>query len=434
MTKKSIQKKIAITKQASLTLLDLAKAKRKQVLLDLARALVENQKLVILENLKDVKKARLAKREESFVDRLKLDKKRVEEMAQSVKKVAGLKDTIGQVLKTKKRPSGIEIKKVVTPLGLIAIIFESRPNVTVDAFTLAFKAGNAVILKGGSEIIRTNQVLVKIIKSVLKKHHIDQDIVLDLSALDRNSSQEILVNKKIDCLIPRGGKNLIENVVNHAKVPVIHTGASVVHTFVDEKSDLSLAKKVIMNAKTRRVSICNALDVLILHKAVYQELLLKLVSELNQIQEQAKKVELRADKLSYDFLVKQIELKKLDYPKNLIKKAKAIDFDTEFLDYVLAVKVASNFKEALEHIKEHTLGHSEAIISNNKKHIKEFFTKIDAACLYLNTSTQFSDGGEFGLGSEIGISTQKLHTRGPFSYESLTTYKYLVRSEGAVRS
>ncbi len=231
---------------------------------------------------------------------------------------------------------------------------------------------------------------------------------------------ELLQNINIDCLIPRGGKNLIDFIRNNAKVPVIITGASVVHTYVDDNADLEMAKKIIINAKTRRVSICNALDVLLVHKNTYQELIKNIIKELEN-----KKIEVRADKRSYTIF------KKLKYP--YLKQAKLQDFDTEFLDYVLAVKVVDNFAEALKHIKQHSLGHSEAIITKSKEHAEKFFKNIDSACLYWNTSTQFSDGYEYGLGSEIGISTQKLHARGPFAYESLTTYKYIVSSDGAIR-
>ncbi|MFA6106104.1 MAG: glutamate-5-semialdehyde dehydrogenase [Patescibacteria group bacterium] len=414
------QKKILSVKHASAGLIHLSLKQKSEALSSLAIALVKNSAQILKANKADIKAAKKYGKSDSFIERLALDKEKIKNMADSLRAMAKLPDYIGEVMEEKSRPSGIRIKKVRAPLGLVAIIYESRPNVTVDAFSLAFKSGNGIILKGGKEIKNTNLELVKIIKAALKKHGVNPEIILDLTGLGNPETLELMADKNIDCLIPRGGKGLIEFVRENAKIPVIITGASVVHAYVDEDADLELARRVIINAKTRRVSICNALDVLLLHKKISQPVLGLLAKDLS-----AKGVEIRANQTAYRIL------KKLNYPK--LKPAGTADFDTEFLDYILAVKIVNDLDKAIKHIQTHTLGHSEAIITRSKSKAEKFFKAIDAACLYHNTSTQFSDGGEFGLGSEIGISTQKLHARGPFAHEALTTYKYIIESKGITR-
>lgn len=420
MKSNNLKKIINQTKLAAAELLDLTASQRSAVLLNLAKLLLSHTDQIISANLKDVAAAKKDGRNESFVERLSLDKAKIISMVDSLKQISAQPDRLFKILEQRRRPSGLKIKKVVFPLGLVAMIYESRPNVTIDAFALAFKSGNAVILKGGREITNTNKILVSLIKKVLAQAAVNTNIILDLSAIDQATTLGLVGNEQIDCLIPRGGKGLISFVKENSKIPLIITGASVVHTYIDASADLAMAKKIIVNAKTRRVSICNALDVILLHQKIYQQFLKSIAPELEK-----KNVEVRADKNSFAVL------KNINYRK--LKKAAVKDFDTEFLDYILAVKTVNNLTEALEHIKKHSLGHSEAIITSNKKQANEFFKQIDAACLYLNTSTQFSDGGEYGLGGEIGISTQKLHARGPFAQEALTTYKYLTESNGAVR-
>lgn len=420
MTLNQLKKNIFLTKAAADSLIDLTAEDRKQVLLKLAGLLLANAEQIIAANRRDAILARQAGKAESFIERLELDREKIKSMADSVKLIAGFKDNLFEIIEARRPASGLLIKKIRYPLGLIAMIYESRPNVTIEAFTMAFKSGNAILLKGGKEIMHTNKILVKLIRRSLADKKINSLVVSDLSGLDKKMANELLINRRIDCLIPRGGQNLINFVRAKAKIPMIITGASVVHMYVDDTADLNLAKELIINAKTRRVSICNALDVLLLHRKIYDKVLAALAGELA-----AKQVEIRADKLS-----RQI-LKKLSYPK--LKSASIKDFDTEFLDYCLAIRVVGNFNQAIDHIRGHSLGHSEAIITRTKKHARDFFRRIDAACLYLNTSTQFSDGGEFGLGGEIGISTQKLHARGPFAFSELTTYKYLVESRGLTR-
>jgi glutamate-5-semialdehyde dehydrogenase len=420
MKSTNLERKITAAKHASEGMLNINNNTRKKILLNLSSELLHHAPEIIIANKKDILAAKKEGRNESFIERLTLSKEGILSIADSVKKIALAKDTLFEKLEERKMPSGINIQKVRVPLGLIAIIFESRPNVTIDAFALAFKSGNAVILKGGKEIKYTNNKLVSLIKEILSVNKISSEIIQDVGGIERDLTRSLISNRLIDCLIPRGGKELIDFVKNNAKVPVIITGASVVHTYVDESADLNMAKKVILNAKTRRVSICNALDVILLHEKIYNKLLNLSMHDLLD-----KKVEIRADKTSYDLL------RKLEYPK--LKLAKSRDFDTEFLDYILAIKVVPNFSEALDHIKKHGLGHSEAIITKSNYQAETFFKQIDAACLFLNTSTQFSDGGEFGLGGEIGISTQKLHARGPFAFQELTTYKYIISSKGALR-
>ena len=420
MTKLAIQQKIAKAKLAA-NKLGLVSAKtRTAALKDIAKALNARQALIISANQKDISRARAAGRGESFIERLTLSEDRVAAMARAVFAIAKLPEVVGKILETKKRPSGITVNKVRVPLGLIAMIYESRPNVTLDAFALAFKSANAILLKGGNEIAHTNAVLVKIIKHSLQAHKIDSDTITDMSGLPQSAAAHLMNDRNIDCLIPRGGKGLIEFVREHARVPVIITGASVVHTYVADDADTSMAADIIVNAKTRRVSICNALDTIVVHRKKAAALWRVLAPRLAE-----RNVTIKADTFSYEIL------KKLRYP--FLQKAGAKDFDTEFLDYTLAVRTVDSLNEALAHIQQHSLGHSEAIITRSKKQAQTFFSAIDAACLYWNTSTQFSDGGEFGLHAEIGISTQKLHARGPFAYESLTTYKYLVSSKGATR-
>ncbi|MDD5050233.1 MAG: glutamate-5-semialdehyde dehydrogenase [Candidatus Pacebacteria bacterium] len=420
MTANELKKNIADAKRASTSLLILTALERREVLLKLAELLERNSGRIIVLNQKDISIAKQNGKADSFIERLSLDKNKIIAMANATRAVAKQQDILFKTLEQRRRPNGLLIKKVRFPLGLVAMIYESRPNVTIDAFTLSFKSGNALLLKGGKEILFTNKILVRLIHEALATRHIDTNVVKNLSGLDKKFVIELMSNPSIDCLIPRGGKNLIDFVRKYARVPVIVTGASVVHTYVDSDANIESATRIILNAKMRRVSICNALDVVLLHRKVYAQMLRKLGPDLAE-----KRVQIRADRRSFDVL------KKSRYP--YLKHALAKDFDTEFLDYVLAIKVVNNFEEALQHISEHSLGHSEAIITRSKKHAEVFFRTIDAACLYLNTSTQFSDGGEFGMGGEIGISTQKLHARGPFSALELTTYKYLVKSDGAIR-
>jgi len=435
MTKKDLQLKIQKAKKASFDLLKLNAESRKKVLKNLAQDIQKNQNKILTANQKDIKEARKEGRAESFIERLSFSPSKIQDLVSSIKKVADLSDCVGEVMEKRTLPNGLKLQKIKTPLGLLAMIYESRPNVTVDAFCLAWKSANAVILKGGKEIRYTNNLLVGLIKKNLKKYKINPDIILDVSGVNRRMGEEIFINQNIDCLIPRGGKGLINFVRDNARIPVIITGASVVHAFVDDSADLDLACKIVFNSKMRRVSICNTLDTLLLHRKIYKNFLEKFIcmsmrtQNFRHLEKYASLddlLEIRADARSYEIL------KNNKYQK--LKKIKKTDYDTEYLDFIMSVRVVDDFKQALDHVRTHSLGHSEAIITKNKNNKEIFFREIDAACLYHNTSTQFSDGGEFGLGAEIGISTQKLHVRGPFAHESLVTYKYVVESEGRVRS
>ncbi len=415
-----LKKEIAKAKKASTGLLLLDAERRQNVLSRLAQLLEQNAEQIVDANSRDVREAERSGKATSFIERLSLDTKKVVAMAEATRIIAGERDVLFKTLEERERPSGLRIRKVRFPLGLVAMIYESRPNVTIEAFTIAFKSGNALLLKGGKEICHTNAMLVELIHRALAMEHICTDAVRDISGLDKRLTVELMRNTAIDCLIPRGGQGLISFVKEHARVPLIITGASVVHTYVDASAEGRDAVRIIVNAKTRRVSICNALDVVLLHKDSAAVVLRLLARELAE-----RHVEIRADKDSYRIL------RGNNYPQ--LTHAKKIDFDTEFLDYVLAVKIVGNFEEAMRHIEAHSLGHSEAIITRSQEQTEQFFRRIDASCLYVNTSTQFSDGGEFGLGGEIGVSTQKLHARGPFATAELTTYKYLVESNNAIR-
>jgi len=416
-----IKTDIKSAKQASRALLNLSQKDRKHTLLDLAAYILKKKKDIIEENAKDVQLALMNNSTKSFVERLSLDEMVIESICESMRQIACGEDILFKIMSKTVQDSGITIQKKCFPIGLVAIIYESRPNVTVDAFAIAFKSGNAVILKGGKEIIHTNKILVTLIKDVLKKHNIDEMVIHNFSGMDHDDMKILITNENIDCLIPRGGKKLIEFIKKNAKVPVIITGASVVHAYVDEDADLKKALDIIINSKMRRVSICNALDVILIHKDVSKKFLSLFVKILDKLDS----LEIHADEKAFSIL------QSLQYQK--LYRALEDDFDTEFLDMTLAIRTVDSLGSALTHIQKHSLGHSEVIVTENVDAAQQFFQKIDSACLYLNTSTQFSDGGEFGMGGEIGISTQKLHARGPFSYKELTTYKYIIESDGITR-
>jgi glutamate-5-semialdehyde dehydrogenase len=394
-------------------------SRKNKALLAIAKFIKKYEKEILTENAKDVKateKAGLG----PMVDCVLLNKERINGICSDIKNIVSLPDPVGRILNERKRPNGLKIQQVSVPFGVILMIYESRPNVTVDAATLALKSGNAVILKGGKEAINSNRVIIKAIKAALKSVGVNEDIVQFVDSVEKDSIADLLKMKSlIDVVIPRGGKGLINFVVENSSIPAINTGASVVHTYVDKKFDLKMAVAIIVNAKTRRVSICNTLDTLLVHKDSAKALLPVLAKE------QAKKdVEIRADERAYKILNNK-------YQK--LKSANALDFDTEFLDYILAIKVIDNLDEALLHIEKHSLRHSEAIITSDKKSAERFLNEVDAACVYVNAATQFTDGAQFGLGAEIGISTQKLHVRGPFALEGLTTYKWKIYGSGQIR-
>jgi glutamate-5-semialdehyde dehydrogenase len=404
-------------REASRKLALLPEEKVNAILKDLAAASQSNIQGILIENQKDLD--RMDENDPKF-DRLKLTKERVEAIAADILKVARLPAPIGKLLAENKLENGLLMQKVSVPIGVIGIIYESRSNVTFDVFSLCLKSGNALVLKGGSDAHNSNLAIVKIIHEVLEKNQVDANVVALLPA-DREATKEMLqAVTYIDLIIPRGSQGLINFVRENSKVPVIETGAGIVHTYYDASADLSKGRNIIINSKTRRVSVCNALDCLIIH----QDRLEDLKSIGIGLAEKA--VKIFADPASFNRL-------KGNYPSELLFPANEEHFGTEFLSLTLSVKTVTDLQEALGHIAKYSSKHSEAIIAEDEATIDLFLKSVDAAAVYANASTAFTDGGQFGLGAEIGISTQKLHARGPMALEELTSYKWMIRGNGQVR-
>ena len=404
--------------QASRTLTSLAKDKIDLVLNDLAGILISKADEIISANAKDLAKMPI---EDPKYDRLKLTHERIAAIANDVINVAGLVSPLGEILSDKTLENKLQIKKIRVPLGVVGVIYEARPNVTVDVFSLCFKTGNVAVLKGGSDAEFSNIALAQIIHQVLEKHEINID-VLTLLPSERVATEALLnATGFVDVLIPRGSQSLINYVRANSKIPVIETGAGIVHTYFDESGNLEKGKAIILNAKTRRVSVCNSLDCVLIH----QNRLTDLPALLSPLAE--KDVELFADEKSYEIL-------RSTYPNPLLNQAFPEHFGTEFLALKLAVKVVEDLNEALNHISAYSSKHSEAIISEDAISITKFLNEVDAAAVYANTSTAFTDGAQFGLGAEIGISTQKLHARGPMGLAELTSYKWVIQGDGQVRN
>jgi glutamate-5-semialdehyde dehydrogenase len=388
-----------------------------KILLMVAESAVENTKSIISENQKDL--AFMAETDPWF-DRLKLTSDRIIGIASDIRNVVALPDPVGHVLMKNTRENGLIISKVSVPFGVVGVIYEARPNVTFDVFSLCLKSRNACILKGGSDAINSNTVIVTLIRDVLKKNGIDQDIVILLPPGREETTQLLNAREYVDLIIPRGSRGLIDYVRDNASIPVIETGAGICHTYFDESGDKEKGRIIINNAKTRRVSVCNALDCLIIHAKRLADLdyIVGLCLESNVI--------LYADEKAYETL-------RGKYPSELLKRATAESFGTEFLSYKMAIKTVNSFEDAIDHISDYGSKHSEAIISENKSNIQLFYNSVDASSIYANASTAFTDGSEFGLGAEIGISTQKLHARGPMALEALTTYKWIIEGNGQIR-
>lgn len=385
-------------------------------------ALEKKRNEILAANKKDVDKARAGGMSESLVERLALDDKKINGMLESIKIIIAQTDPIGEEIAGWKTPNGMTIRQVRVPLGTVAIIYESRPNVTVDAFSLAYKSGNAILLRGSSSAINSNKALVKIIKEALESVENGVSEAIELAPCENHEEVDQILTAvgKIDVALPRGGAKLINTVVEKAKVPVIQTGAGICHLYVDEDSDTEMALNIAYNAKTQRPGACNAIECILVNKAKAKEFLPQLAKRF------AGKVEVRADKTSFDLMKNQSgDLK-------LVEAAEE-DFGFEFLDFICAVKVVEDVSEAISFINEHNTKHSESIITNSLTNARLFQQKIDAACVYVNSSTRFTDGGEFGFGAELGISTQKLHARGPMGIKALTTTKYLIDGEGQIR-
>jgi glutamate-5-semialdehyde dehydrogenase len=404
--------------KASRTLNILDEATINKVLLMVAEAAVENAEFIIDENKKDLALMDISN---PNYDRLLLTHKRIEGIASDIKKVVELPGPLNRILMKNIRPNGLIISKIPVPFGVIGVIYEARPNVTFDVFSLCFKSGNACILKGGSDAIHSNSAIVEVIRSVIEKNEINRD-VLALIPSGRDETEQLLkATDYVDLIIPRGGRKLIDYVRENTSIPVIETGAGICHTYFDEFGDKERGRLIIHNAKTRRVSVCNALDCLIVHESRLKDVdyLVGLCSDSGVL--------IYADKKAYRALNGK-------YPSDLLQKATTDSFGTEFLAYKMAIKTVASFDEALFHINKYGSKHSEAIISENKSRIHLFYKFVDASSIYANASTAFTDGSEFGLGAEIGISTQKLHARGPMALEALTTYKWIIEGNGQIRT
>ena len=406
-------------KKASRGLALVSNDKRDEILLAVADAIQANEAALLEANQDD-----LSRMEQSnpLYDRLLLTPKRLADIASDMRHVSQLPSPLGRVLKEKTLDNGLRLRRVSVPFGVIGMVFEARPNVAFDVFSLCFKSGNACVLKGGKDADSSNQAIIALIHQVLQQHGIDTGVVQLLPATHEATAAMLNAVGYIDVCIPRGGRKLIDFVRDNAKVPVIETGAGVVHTYFDKDGDLDKGKRIIHNAKTRRVSVCNALDCLIIHKdriADLPELLAPLA---------ASNVRLYADQAAQSILTGS------SYPQQLIEQARENHYGTEFMDYKLAIRTVASLDEAIEHITENGSGHSECIVTENPAAAQQFQAQIDAACVYVNAPTSFTDGAQFGLGAEIGISTQKLGPRGPMALEEITTYKWLIEGNGQVRA
>ncbi|MGD1890361.1 MAG: glutamate-5-semialdehyde dehydrogenase [Cyclobacteriaceae bacterium] len=404
-------------KQASRDALRLSNETINQVLLAVADAAVANTETMLAENQRDLDRMDPANPK---YDRLRLTAARIEAIAQDMRNVASLPSPLGKTLDEKIRPNGLRLVKKSVPLGVIGVIYEARPNVTFDVFSLCLKAGNVSVLKGGSDAEYSNLAIANIIKNELEVVGVNSHL-MNLLPASREATHELLnAVDAVDVIIPRGSQNLIDYVRENAKVPVIETGAGIVHTYFDISGDLEKGRDIIFNAKTRRVSVCNALDCLIVHQERLQDLP-ALTQELA-----SKQVKIYADELSYTMLSG-------DYPDELLQPAFPDHFGTEFLSHRMAIKTVANLDEALDHIAQYSSKHSEAVVAEDEAVLQSFMQSVDAAAVYANTSTAYTDGAEFGMGAEIGISTQKLHARGPMALPELTSYKWLIYGDGQVR-
>lgn len=409
-------------KAASKEAAKLSAATKNNFLLFLADTLIQNTSRIIFENERDLLKAKEYGISDIMVDRLRLTPERISDMALGLRQVADLPDPIGQVLQGFTNLDGLKIVQKRVPLGTVGMIFESRPNVTIDAFSLCFKTGNSVLLRGGSDAIHSNTVLVEIIKESLRKQGINSSIVELLTDTSHAEAEKMMqADQFLDVLIPRGSARLINRVKEKATVPVIETGVGNCTIYVDETSDLDMATKIVVNAKTQRPSVCNAAESLVVHEQIAAEFLPKLQEALKKAHE----VEFRADERALKILQACAE--------SLAITVQEEDFGTEYLDYIMSVKTVDNLDEAIEHINQYSSRHSESIVTKDYFNAQKFQEEIDAAAVYVNASTRFTDGFVFGLGAEIGISTQKLHARGPMGLEALTSSKYLIDGNGQIR-
>ena len=403
-------------KTAERELLGLNSTKKNECLHAVAEGLITSREMILKANAEDVRIAREKGMKESLVDRLALSNARIASMAEGLESLIALEDPIGEILEAKVRPNGLEVGKKRVPLGVIGIIYESRPNVTADAFGLCFKTGNAVILKGGSDAIHSNKAIVSVIRDALKEHGINPDAIQLVEDTSRETAKKLMqMNRYLDVLIPRGGAGLIRTVVENSTVPVIETGTGNCHIYVDASADLDMAVNIIDNAKTQRTGVCNACESLVIHKEVADKVIPLICERLF-----AKNVEIRGDETCCSL-------------NSGILPASEEDWGQEYLDYILSAKVVASIDEAIDHINTYNTKHSEAIITKDYSNARKFMEEVDAAAVYVNASTRFTDGFEFGFGAEIGISTQKLHARGPMGLKELTTTKYIIYGNGQIR-
>lgn len=397
--------------------LSVAGNKKNKALNAIADTLIENADTIITANNIDIENGKNSGLTPSLIDRLTLGKDRIEGMADGVRKVATLPDPVGNVISGNTLPNGLTVTRVKVPLGVIGIIFEARPNVTADAAALCLKAGNAVILRGGKEAINSNKAISEIMRNAVEKAGLPKDSIQLITDTSRDSATELMqLSEYLDVLIPRGGAGLIKAVVENSKVPVIETGVGNCHVYVDKYANTDMAAEIIFNAKTSRPSVCNAIETIIIHKDVAAEALPKIKEKLD-----TKNVQLRGCKITREIL------------GNDVVEAEEIDYYTEFLDYILACKVVDSIDEAIAHIAKYSSGHSECIVTRDYNSANIFTSQVDSAAVYVNASTRFTDGGEFGLGAEIGISTQKLHARGPMGINELTSSKFIIEGNGQIR-
>ena len=401
---------------AKKSLQSLEAEEKNKILLQIAQALPANAERILQENAKDYAIAEENGMSQGLLDRLKLTRERIEGMAEGIRQITELSDPVGQVIETIERPNGLHIEKVRVPMGVIGIIYEARPNVTADAFGLCFKSCNVVILKGGKDALYSNLAVTGVIRSVLTDTGIDPNVIQLIDNNDRSVTTEFMrLNKYVDLLIPRGGAGLIRAVVENSTVPVIETGTGNCHIYVDEEADLVKAIPIIINAKTQRIGVCNACESILVHEKIADAFLPALGKALAE-----KKVEVRGDEKVLEQIPDAVKATEEDYGK-------------EYLDYIVSIKTVSSVEEAIEHINRYNTGHSDAILTENKERAAKFLREIDSACVYVNASTRFTDGFEFGFGAEIGISTQKLHARGPMGLKELMSYKYTITGNCQIR-
>ncbi|WP_336771902.1 glutamate-5-semialdehyde dehydrogenase [Paenibacillus sp. MMO-58] len=411
-----VRQKATLAQAAASIMNKMTTEQKNTALTAMADALIENQTSIIEANKKDLERGRENGTSPSLLDRLALNESRVSDIAEGLRQVVELPDPVGELLEQFDRPNGLRVEKTRVPLGVIGMIYEARPNVTVDAVGLCLKTGNCVVLRGGSAALDSNRKIVEVLREALASTALPQDAIQLIEDSDRASVNEMLkLNGLLDVVIPRGGAALIRNVVENATVPVIETGAGICHTFVDESADYDMAEQIAFNAKVQRPSVCNSMETLILHEAFAQK-------HLQQIADRflAANVELRGDKQATESITQA-------------KLATEQDFATEYNDYVLNIRIVANLDEALEHIRKYSTKHSECIVTENAGHAERFLNEVDAAAVYHNASTRFTDGFEFGFGAEIGISTQKLHARGPMGLPALTSTKFRVYGNGQIR-